>query len=109
MPVDLIDRDEKLIFKFDDAEIYYRRVPPLEKAAVIKRHTIMGTVDYSAVGVELCKKYCFGWKNFRMKGKEVAFDPSYFEVFPDEVLTPLYQAMVAANVEGIRSEEVEKN
>jgi hypothetical protein len=110
MPVDLISKDEKLVFKFEDAEIYYRRVPPIDRDRVIAKHTNRGTTNWTAVGLELCKTYVSGWKNFRMSGQEVEYDPKWFDYFPDDVLLDLYRAFGVSNVDGlIFMEKKEKN
>lgn len=98
--IQLISKDEKLVFNYGESKIYYRRVPTLERQLAIQRSTSRGITNWSAVGLDLCRRHVIGWEGFTLDGAEVKYDGKYLEVLPDDVLTELYSALGAANVEG---------
>jgi hypothetical protein len=101
MPLELISDTEELVFRIDDAEIYYRRIPPEIRAAIVKKHTKRGEVNWIEAALEMCTRFVTGWKNVGFQGKNVAYKIDLIRRLPDSVLSDLMEAMGAPIGEGV--------
>ena len=88
MPIQIIEHtdqhDETLTYKFQDAEIHYRRVPSDLYEMWQKKHTNMkGVCDDNAVAREMIKYAVKGWAGFvDHEQKPVEYEPRLFWSLP---------------------------
>jgi hypothetical protein len=84
LAIHLVTSEEKLTYREDGAEIYYRRVPHGIRKAIINRHTDRrGQMNWSAIGEELLEYAVTGWKNVRSGGTDVAFEKALMNSLPE--------------------------
>jgi hypothetical protein len=93
-PVKLINDQESLTLKVGATTFMYRRIKPLEKAAINKTYTRAGVIDFTEAGLEYIKKCLKGWENVRDgKNKQVPFDIGLVDSLPENVLIQLVTAI----------------
>ena len=108
MAIQLIRKEEKLIYKAEGSEIFYRRVSTLRRAAIIKKHTKRGKVNWGAVTADLLKEAITGWATVQQAGIDIPFGPELITALPEETLTDILELIGVASPE--TTEEVpEKN
>jgi len=99
MAIQLVQSEEKLIYKDGESEIYYRRISTLKRAAIVKRHTKRGKVDWGAVTQEILEYVITGWNKVQRVGVDIVFDTELVTALPEDTLTDILELSGGANPE----------
>jgi hypothetical protein len=92
MALHLVSAKERLTYKGDDFQIYYRRVPSGVRAVIVKRHTDRrGNIDWSKVGDELVEYAITGWENVKFDGQPVEFAVDLVGAIPETIKGEIVQ------------------
>ena len=109
MPIQIIEKNEKLTYEIEYSKIFYRRITTLKRGAIVKRHTKRGKPDWSAITEEILQYIITGWERVEKSGEEIAFDPDLITAIPEDVLTDILELAGAPSHELAGEEDVEKN
>ena len=109
MAIQLVQAEEKLIYKAEESEIFYRRISTLKRAAIVKKRTKRGKVDWAAVTAAILRYVITGWKTVQRAGVDITFDPDLVTALPEDTLTDILELSGGANPEMSEGEEPEKN
>ena len=91
MPIQIIEKDEKLTYEIEGSKISYRRITTLKRGAIVKRHTKRGKADWNAITEEILRYIITGWENVEKAGLEIPFDPDLITAIPEDVLTEILE------------------
>ena len=107
MPIQLIQGEEKITYEAEGSKIFYRRVSTLRRAAIIKKHTKRGKVDWAGVTKDLLKEAITGWETVQSAGRNIPFDPELIMALPEDTLTDILELSGGANPEMDEDKEPE--
>ncbi len=99
MAIQLIRSEEKLVYKAEESEIYYRRISTLKRAAIVKRHTQRGKIDWAAVTEDILRYVIVDWKKVVQAGADIAFDADLIMALPEDTLTDILELSGGASPE----------
>jgi len=99
MTVKLISDDERLVLHSHGAKFYYRRIRPVERQNIIKKHTKRGEVDWGAASMEMLRLCVKGWEGVGDENGEIPYRPELLEDLPEEILVEIMEATGAAEGE----------
>ena len=99
MAIQLVQTEEKLTYKAEGSEIYYRRISTLKRAAITRHHTKRGKTDWAAVTKEILEYVTIGWKTVQQAGVVIAFSSELIAALPEDTLTDLLGLSGGANPE----------
>jgi len=106
MSVKLISKNEKFVYRHNGCEVYYRRIPNNEKTGIIRKNTNRNSVDYTEVGLDICRAGILGWTGIQDEtGKQVSYDPELINQLPEELIIDLVTAMNASDGERYTPDE----
>ena len=95
----LVSDDEKLTFPItEDAEIYYRRIPPSKLNELQRKHTnARGLTDMTRVAEDSLEYSIIGWKGIGLDGKLANFEAGLVQRLPNNVQSKLVD-LIGANL-----------
>ncbi len=92
MPLQIIKKEERLTLKISGSTLYYRRIPTGVRAAIVRKHTKRGRVDWNAVTEDIVRYVLLGWENVQADKKDIPFDIEMAISLPEEALGELMEA-----------------
>jgi len=99
MAVKLIKDDERLVLYSHGAKFFYRRIRPVERQNIIRKHTKRGDVDWGAASMEMLRLCVKGWEGVGNEDGEIPFSPELLNDLPEEILIEIMEATGAAEGE----------
>lgn len=102
--IQLIKENEKLIFEFQDAKIFYRRIPRDILNGFVSSATTRRGTDWGKVTHDAMEHAILSWEGFSDGDKEVSYQPILIDTLPGAVI----EAFVDVILEG-RGDKVLKN
>lgn len=101
MGLRLIKTDEKLTYDGEGFKIFYRRLPNHVRAAIVKRFTKRGIVDFYGASVAQLEHCITGWEGVFEEDSEghrtdISFDSEKIRYIPDDVQADLLELIGAA-------------
>jgi len=109
MPIELIKEDERLVFKFQDTEIYYRRIAGHMQRKWLRECTNKrGILDSAKVGKLAMDYATLDWKGFVRDGKPIIYSSSELDNLPGIVIEK-YVDVLLDGIDNTKQEEAEKN
>jgi hypothetical protein len=90
-PIKLKKSDEKLVFEYPPAKIFYRRIPRSETRQIIKQHTDRrtGKEDWAAISNEMLHHVIIDWEGFDMP-----YDPAQIDNIPDVIIADFTEELM---------------
>lgn len=98
MPIRLIEEDERLTFVYEDAKLFYRRMPHDKKATLLQRCTEVKkrveVTDNAKFMREMLKRTVTGWEGFvDSSGDPVPFTHDALMMVPETVVSAFVDHM----------------
>ena len=93
----LIEDKERLTYKVDGSEIYYRRVPADVRARIIRANTVRGTVNWEGVSSDMLDYAVTGWDNVRdLAGNPTSFSSNLIGTLPERCRVDIVELAFSA-------------
>ncbi len=93
MAIQIVNKDEKLVYKMAGSRIFYRRITASKRKAIINANTQRGETDWEAVTADLIDFAIIGWENIQDQGKDVPFDDTLKTSLPEDVLSDIVKLL----------------
>lgn len=103
MSIRIIRKNEKNVYRWDDTEIYYRRVSSSVSSKINEEHKKRGVIDVTAAGMATLEWAITGWKGVLDENdQEIPFDPELIKDLPDEILLEIANRLREASPERVQ-------
>jgi hypothetical protein len=89
MPIQLVQDEERKVYKMGGSKIFYRRISTLKRGAIVKRHTKRGKPDWNAVAEDILRYVVLDWETVQVEGRDTPFDPDLLARLPEDNLSEL--------------------
>ena len=99
MPIQIVQRDERLVYESDGSKIFYRRIPIRQQNLIVKKYTKRGKTNWAEVTKEFLDYMILDWDDVEVDGKAVNFDRGLLTQLPPDVVNDLLDRSGAANKE----------
>ena len=106
MAIQIVQSNEKLVYKAEDSKIFYRRISTLKRGAIVKKNTKRGKTDWNKTTSDILAYVITGWENVQQAGQDIPFDSDLIVKLPEDTLTDILELSGGANPD---IEDMEKN
>lgn len=107
----LLDENERLVYQYGRAEIYYRRPPQPFLNALIRTNTKRGVTDFTRVQEAAFRWMVVGWKEIydQQTDKPAPCDDAHKEQLPRDIIESLIELGGIAETDLAEAAEQTKN